>query len=387
MTLTGNDLRQHKVPLPERGEGVGERAVTAAVAPATDAPGSNDEWSPLREVIVGTAAYARIPSPVDVSAWLNLYGDLDGDQVRQVRAGAFGGRLIEETEEDLALLAATLERMGVRVHRPDPVDHGHPFSSPDWDSDGGLYSYCPRDLALVVGSAIIETPSPMRARAHELTGLKSIFQERMLAGSPWIAAPRPRLPDGLYGRDPQGRPVLGETEPVFEAANVLRMGEDLLYQVSGSGNELGLHWLRTTLAALGQYRVHPLRGLYAGTHIDSTLALIRPGLVLANPARVTAENLPAALRGWEVLWCPAMTGSSRGSGTAARPDLSSEWIGMNLLMVRPDLAIVDETQHALHRALRSRGVEVVPLPLRHAGALGGGFHCVTLDLIRDTGAR
>lgn len=68
MTLTGNDLRQHTVPFAERGEGVGERAVTAAVAPATDALGSNDEWSPLREGIVGTAAYARIPSPVDVSA-------------------------------------------------------------------------------------------------------------------------------------------------------------------------------------------------------------------------------------------------------------------------------------------------------------------------------
>lgn len=33
--------------------------------------------------------------------------------------------------------------------------------------------------------------------------------------------------------------MLGETEPVFDAANVLRAGRDLYYLVSGSGNELG----------------------------------------------------------------------------------------------------------------------------------------------------
>lgn len=55
---------------------------------------------------------------------------------------------------------------------------------------------------------------------------------------------------------------------------------------------------------------------------------------------------------------------------------------MNLLMVRPDLAIVDAAQHQLIAALDNRGVDVVPHTLRHARVLGGGFHCVTLDLRR-----
>ena len=54
-------------------------------------------------------------------------------------------------------------------------------------------------------------------------------------------------------------------------------------------------------------------------------------------------------------------------------------------MVRPDLAIVDADQPALLRALEARGVSVLPLRLRHARVLGGGFHCVTLDMVRAGG--
>jgi hypothetical protein len=76
---------------------------------------------------------------------------------------------------------------------------------------------------------------------------------------------------------------------------------------------------------------------------------------------------------------PAVAPSAVSSG---RPALSSEWIGMNLLMVRPDLAIVDDAQRDLALALQRRGVEVIGHTLRHARALGGGFHCMTLDLRR-----
>ncbi|MEZ6094832.1 MAG: hypothetical protein R3C03_11460 [Pirellulaceae bacterium] len=56
---------------------------------------------------------------------------------------------------------------------------------------------------------------------------------------------------------------------------------------------------------------------------------------------------------------------------------------MNLLMVRPDLAIVDRHQSHLIRELESRKVNVIPLQIRHARTLGGGFHCVTLDVRRS----
>ncbi|MEV6279096.1 scyllo-inosamine-4-phosphate amidinotransferase [Nocardia sp. NPDC051832] len=349
--------------------------------PAEPAPAySEDEFSPLLEVVVGVADDARIP-PLDRSAWLNLYPDLDAAELARVTVGRFPSRVLAETADDLDGLAALLESLGVRVVRPAPVAHDLEFATPWWRTSG-FYSYCPRDLAIVVGSTIIAAPSPVRARMFELAGLRELFQQRMLAGSAWIAAPPPRLLDDLYLDDGRGRIALGETEPVFDAANILRCGRDLFYQISSSGNELGYRWLKNTVSALGDYRVHPIRGIYPYTHIDSTISLLREGLVLLNPERIhDPAQLPEPLRSWEHLWCPPMAHDPAPPGHP----LSSEWIGMNLLMVRPDLAVVDVGQTELIAALRRRGIDVAPHRLRHARTMGGGFHCVTLDLRREHG--
>lgn len=349
-------------------------SVSAEPAPV----GSHDEYSPLTEVVVGTAEGARIP-PLERSAWLNLYPDLGEAELAEVATGAFPPRMIEEAAQDLDQLAELLETLGVRVFRPEPMAHDREFGTPHWRTSG-FYSYCPRDLALVVGSTIIAAPSPMRSRMFELGGLRELFQRRMLAGSVWISAPQPQLRDELFPIDAQGRIGLGEIEPVFDAANVLRCGSDLFYLVSASGNELGYRWLQTTLSALGNYRVHPIRGVYPYTHIDSTISLLREGLVLLNPERIRdPAQLPEPLRSWEHLWCPPMAATAPSS----RHPLSSTWIGMNLLMVRPDLAIVDAAQQDLIALLQRNGIDVVPHTLRHARAMGGGFHCVTLDLRRE----
>ena len=343
---------------------------------------SEDEFSPLTEVVVGTAAGARIPG-LDRSAWLNLYPHLSVGELALVRTGEFPPRVLAEAEEDLDALAAVLGGLGVTVHRPSPVAHAREFATPHWRSSG-FGSYCPRDLALVVGRVIIQAPSPMRARMFELAGLRELFQRAMLGGAAWFAAPVPALRDGMFPQDASGRPVLGEAEPAFDAANVLRCGLDLYYLVSGSGNELGRRWLQATLAAFGDYRVHPVRDVYPYTHIDSTISLLRPGLALLNPARITSTDvLPGPLRLWEHLWCPPMSAPP----PASRHPLSSEWIGMNLLMVRPDLAIVDAAQRELIAALSRHGIDVIPHMLRHARVLGGGFHCVTLDLRRTPPAQ
>ena len=338
---------------------------------------SCDEFSQLREVIVGNPSGARIPRR-DVSVWLNLYGDLSRCEMERVLTGEFPVQVIEETAEDLELLISALRSLGVVVHQVCAGDHPQEFGTPQWRTDG-FYNYCPRDLALIVGPVIIETASPMRARYFELFGMRHLFQSFMLNGSAWIAAPRPQLADELFQVDEQGYPALGEDEPVFEAANVLRCGTDLFYQVSASGNELGRIWLERTLRAYGDFTIHPLRRIYEFTHIDSTIALLRPGLALLNPERINDANLPDVLRKWDAIWCPPMN-----PAPAASPyPLSSRWIGMNLLMVNPGLAIVDAAQHELIRALERNGIDTLPLTLRHARTLGGGFHCVTLDARRD----
>jgi len=357
-------------------------AITAGTSrPPVTLPAVNswDEFSPLREIIVGDASYARIPAQTDLSAWLSCYPKLSRAELATIETGQIPHHIIEEANEDLSILIDTLRGLDITVHQPPAVDHGAQFSTPDWAS-AGFSSYCPRDLTLVVGSTIIEAPSPMRARYFELFGLRPLFQEYLTRGAHWLAAPRPQLRDELYPIGPDGLPNLGETEPAFDAANILRLGRDIFYQVSRSGNELGLRWLESTLRLIGDLRVHPLRGVYGYTHIDSTIALLRPGLVLLNPGRIKPDLVPEPLRGWDVLWCPLLR---RAAGLPHT--LSEHWISMNLLMVDPEHAIVDADQPELIAALEHRGITVLPHRLRHAQVLGGGFHCVTLDTVRAGG--
>ena len=78
---------------------------------------------------------------------------------------------------------------------------------------------------------------------------------------------------------------MAEKEILFEAANTLRMGKDLLYLVSSSGNYLGAKWLQSVLG--DEYKVHITNDLYRSSHIDSTLMALRPGQILMNSARVS----------------------------------------------------------------------------------------------------
>jgi N-dimethylarginine dimethylaminohydrolase len=55
---------------------------------------------------------------------------------------------------------------------------------------------------------------------------------------------------------------------------------------------------------------------------------------------------------------------------------------MNLFSVSPDLVALEENQHNLRKELEAHGIECAMLPIRHQRTLGGGFHCVTLDLVR-----
>jgi len=56
---------------------------------------------------------------------------------------------------------------------------------------------------------------------------------------------------------------------------------------------------------------------------------------------------------------------------------------MNLFSVNPNLVVLEEHQEPTRRELEKYGIECAMLPMRHQRTLGGGFHCVTLDLDRE----
>ena len=335
---------------------------------------SCNEWDPLGEVIVGNPLGARFPT-ADPSTQVAEFPDRSLEEIPQ---GPFPQWIIEETEEDLNAFIAVLEGQGVTVKRPETWPHEATFSTTDWESQG-YYNYCPRDLMLVLGDHIIETPNVMRSRAQESFSYRTMMVEYLKSGAKWYSAPRPMLRDSLFDVD-LNTPMPRNDEPAFDAANVLRLGQDLVYLVSGTGNRLGGHWLQTILG--DNFRVHFLEDVYYGSHIDSTFVALRPGLMLCNPARVNDDTLPAILKQWDIIYSPPMEATDKHDSDYLSKSIGSDWIDMNLFSISPDLVAVDRDQKALIKLLEKHGLDVAPLKLRHSKMLGGGFHCVTLDIRR-----
>jgi N-dimethylarginine dimethylaminohydrolase len=338
---------------------------------------SHNHWDTLQEIVVGIADHARVPT-VDCSTMSMSYTNHPIELIKPLE-GAYPEWLINEANEDLQGLSDVLSKMGVKVHRPKAIDHSVEFSTPEWKTTG-WYTWCPRDLLLPLDNLMIETPSSCRARYFEARAYHDIMLDAVKDGVEWIAAPKPILSDASYQfEDIDRKPSLTNLEPVFDAPNCVRMGRDIMFQISNTGNHWGLQWLKNTLEPRG-YRIHPAEHIYSYGHFDSTIIPLRPGLVLLNSSRVTKENCPKLFEKWDKIWFDncIVQGSKVPGGVAP----CSPYIGMNILSVNPNTIICDSTQEPLMRELDKYCVDSIPVQFRHAMTLSGGIHCATLDLRR-----
>ena len=77
-----------------------------------------------------------------------------------------------------------LEKLGIAVKRPDIWPHEIEFSTIHWVAKG-FYNFCPRDIILVVGDQIIETPTVIRSRAQETFSYRALLMDYMRSGAKW----------------------------------------------------------------------------------------------------------------------------------------------------------------------------------------------------------
>jgi scyllo-inosamine-4-phosphate amidinotransferase 1 len=300
---------------------------------------SYNEWDPLKRIIVGDATQANWP----------LYDPVFSEEGKKtswtetpVPSGPVPQHIIDEANEDLQILADTLTGLGVEVVRPDPMN----FQVHD-----GLYNYCPRDRLIVHGSTIIDPPMMYPCREMEIQCYHDILgqAERVI-----------RMP-----RD-QGM--------VLDAANILRLNNQWLFLESASGNRAAYDWLCGEFPEINI----ELCNFYAGVHIDSTITILREGLVILNASRVNEDNCPSVFNKWDKIYVDEVVPQS-----FYQYPYASKWIALNMLAVDPSTVIVDADQTELIQTLEKRGMTVIPLRLRQSRTLGGGFHCVTLDLVRQ----
>jgi len=300
---------------------------------------SYNEWDPIREIIVGRADYANWPTDDPVFA---RESEKTTWKETPVPSGPVPDWIIDEANEDLDLLSNVLEQCGAIVHRPNIIN---------FQERGGMYNYCPRDRLIVYGNTVIDPAMMYPCRDMESEALEQVI---------YRADTVLRMP-----RD-QGM--------VLDAANVLRLNDTMLYLESASGNLRAYSWLRKQFPDV----TIEICNFYSGVHIDSTIVPIREGLVVVNAGRVNENNLPKVFSNWEVIWVDEVV----EQGFYQYP-YASKWIALNMLVVDPTTVIVDKHQTKLIKMLEDYNVLVLPLELRHSRTLGGGFHCVTLDIVRE----
>src|SRR5579863_3307661 len=145
-----------------------------------------NEWDPLKEVIIGVASGAR---EMGYEPALSPYFSTPCEA--GIGAGApIPQALIDDAARQLDGFARRLEGLGIKVRRPDPVDHGIAVRTPDWSACGGHASACPRDTLLVIGNEIIEAPMAQRGRYFEFRAYRSLLREYFHNGAQWTAAPK-----------------------------------------------------------------------------------------------------------------------------------------------------------------------------------------------------
>ena len=382
---------------------------------------SHNEWDKLKEVIVGTPK-----GTIGTLTW-NHQNEPDQkslEKALKLSKEACPKWFYDEVTEDLDNLAKTLESFNVKVLRPNVFDLEKFHSSPFWTSNSNN-SYNVRDLNLVIGNNVIESPSYLPSRYYESSCLYDIWYDNYFEeGFKWIAGPKPKLnyvSKVPYYRDENERVLtsedekhleltggrleklhkLSENEILFEAANTLRMGKDLLFLVSSSGNYKAAKWLQSVLG--NDYKVHITDQIYRSSHIDSTLMCLKAGMIMMNSARVNEKNCPPIFNKWQKVFFEEVAPTSESElkfqkevrdpiGNQIKElgfetnlfDMSSPWVGMNFLSIDPQTVVVDKRQEKLIKKLESLKFTVVPIPMRHIYTQGGGIHCATLDTVRES---
>lgn len=335
---------------------------------------------------------------------------------------AFPQWYLDEVGEDLADLCDLFKKANVEVLRPR-WDEGSPyFETPNWAAEG-FDIYNVRDLHIVFGNTVVSSAPSARFRQFESFALRDLFYDHFFEdGFRWITAPMPRL-RGEYLHEIQRPPTtleavedrihrqlsaglgekyhyLDDDEVIFDAANIIRLGTDVLFLVSSTGNRKAVRWLREVLGS--DFVVHETHA-YRSSHLDSTILPLREGCALINGARVSDSTCPEVLKSWDKLvfteMAPVPDAEVEFHRTTRLPvfhqlkelgveshleHMSSPWAGLNVMSLDPKTVLVHDRQTAMIKALEGHGFTVVPVPMRHCYTMLGGLHCTTLDVVRTS---
>jgi glycine amidinotransferase len=348
---------------------------------------SNTSFGKLKEVVVGREL--KLTKRLSDVTFKQFYREALDERIYEAPFENYtvSMELIDLRNEQLDNLAATLEGRGIVVHRPDALDKIVPFTTPSFRSELSSASNV-RDLTLVYGNKLIETPTFVRNRYYENTLLHDVYSRAWDRGrgGQWIKAPHTALTEdtidlGHWGDSRDYANIPDNFVMAVDGAQFLRIGRDCIVNINSYNQYLGYEWVKSFFPDTNFHVLH-----VADNHIDGCLICLRPGVFMVNPLYPNIRDLlPAKFKNWTYLYPQDLTANIDVTGMTDI-DLrlaSSRGMDVNVLSIDENTVITTDRAHGVNDLLDKHGFEVIPVKLEHGEIFAGGIHCSTLDLVRE----
>ena len=335
---------------------------------------ADNEWSPLKTVIVGRAGNACFPAldPTMRAATMPL-----AHQEHFKPQNPFPPDIVEKAEAELDTLASILKSEGVRVYRPLDVD---------WLRAGGYTGAMPRDGLMAVGRTLIEALFAWPCRAKEIELAFKPILEELARDSRVQVIRRPAdtfdNPIKMENEDDNSDSeewAISNKRPAFDTADFMRFDHVVLGQYSHVTNAAGIQYVRECLPAGYNLEILKISDPSA-MHIDATILPLRQGLLIYHPYRVTEAELRShdVLADWDLRPFPFVPKEAGDCPLF----MTSPWLSINVLVLDGVRVIVEAQDHETIKFYESLGMRCIRCPFRHVNSIGGSFHCATVDLVR-----
>mgnify|MGYP003117819135 CR=1 FL=1 len=351
---------------------------------------SHNEWDQLEEVIVGDGFPETVPA-LDFSFKVFFHDNIFGknfDPKQYIKK-----RHVIEHKEDIERFVELLKSLDIIVKRPKVPKKVFKTKTPNWESTD-YPALNVRDMAMVVGDKIIESPPTCRYRYFENNYLSHLFLEYFKNGRKWIQAPKPIMTDNSFDLswidESNGRQHYNDIkndnnymdcgyEIMFDAANCMRLGGHILMNVANENQRLGAKWLQGILGE--KYTL--LTTSIADSHIDSSFLPLRPGLGIITKEYIK-DKLPNELSDWDLIYIP-MRNRNIDEYEEQGVNLASPRIELNVFSINPELIICHpQYEKILNEKLKKYKIEAIGSPFRHCELFSGAHHCTTLDIRRKS---
>lgn len=351
------------------------------------------EWGNLKEIIVGDFTNFSFPKDEESQdlSFTSFYNDNIFHKMRMnlryklnvyaTEVNTYAEQIEQEREEDLLSFCEILKKEDIVVKRPSKLEKIQEIKTPNWTN---VTSPCGniRDQFFIIDNDIIETSPLIRSRYFENDLIKHHLLEYFKKGSKWTCSPKPLMLEESFDRSyfSENLPNCDESkfEIMFDGAQCLKFGQDILFNVANINHELGAIWLQRHLGD----KFNVIQVKITDNHLDGMMMPIRPGLLLMKGEMIKKRHLlPKELQKWDYIEFEDYDNNEYEND--ARFTLASSGINCNVLPLSEDKVIVNIVAKNAIKKLESYGITPIPVQLRHSRLYSGGFHCSTLDTIRD----